>query len=148
LATTVVNGRIQWPADQALSTYDHNRMGHLDLDCHRRDFMSQERYPPELSPLDAFAAQSRLLAKQLEESANGGKRMSRLPPLTIANLNQSRPGFFRSASAEATTPLSPTSPGSGLKTEVETPGFRPVSRISYCERSATFRTSSSSTSSA
>jgi hypothetical protein len=83
--------------------------------------------PPELSPLDAFAAQSRLLAKQLEESANGGKRMSRLPPLTIANLNQSRPGFFRSASAEATAPLSPTSPGSGLKTEVETPGFRPVS---------------------
>ncbi len=84
--------------------------------------------PPELSPLDAFAAQSRLLAKQLEESANGGKRMSRLPPLTIASsLSQGRPGYFRSVSAEATTPLSPTSPGSGLKTEVETPGFRPVS---------------------
>ena len=84
--------------------------------------------PPELSPLDAFAAQSRLLAKQLEESANGGKRMSRLPPLTIASsLSQGRPGYFRSVSAEASTPLSPTSPGSGLKTEVETPGFRPVS---------------------
>jgi hypothetical protein len=84
--------------------------------------------PPELSPLDAFAAQSRLLAKQLEESANGDKRMSRLPPLTIANLNLSRPGYFRSASAiEPTTPLSPTSPGSGLKSEVETPGFRPIS---------------------
>jgi len=84
--------------------------------------------PPELSPLDAFAAQSRLLAKQLEESANAGKRMSRLAPLTIANsLSQGRPGYFRSISAEATSPLSPTSPGSGLKTEVETPGFRPVS---------------------
>jgi Sel1 repeat len=53
--------------------------------------------------------------------------MSRLPPLTISSLNQGRPGYFRSASAEATTPLSPTSPGSALKTEVETPGFRPVS---------------------
>ncbi|KAN0122525.1 hypothetical protein V8E51_000851 [Hyaloscypha variabilis] len=84
--------------------------------------------PPELSPLDAFAAQSRLLAKQLEQqNAGGGKRMSRLPPLTIDSLSQGRPGYFRSASAEATTPLSPTSPGSGLKSEVETPGFRPVS---------------------
>ncbi|KAE8452144.1 hypothetical protein EG329_001611 [Mollisiaceae sp. DMI_Dod_QoI] len=84
--------------------------------------------PPELSPLDAFAAQSRLLAKQLEESNNGGQRMSRLAPLTIANsLNQGRPGFFRSISADGQSPLSPTLPPSGIKTEVETPGFRPVS---------------------
>jgi len=84
--------------------------------------------PPELSPLDAFAAQSRLLAKQLEETASGGKRVSRLPPLAINSLSHGRPAYnFRSVSAEPTTPLSPTSPGSGLKTEVETPGFRPVS---------------------
>src|ERR1700732_3447297 len=74
--------------------------------------------PPELSPLDAFAAQSRLLAKQLEETANGGKRVSRLPPLAINSLSHGRPAYnFRSVSAEPTTPLSPTSPGSGLKTE-------------------------------
>src|SRR5271156_1107735 len=81
--------------------------------------------PPELSPLDAFAAQSRLLAKQLEETTNGGRRVSRLPPLTIASsLSQSRPRYFRSVSAEAAGDdgTSPKSPGSGLKTEVETPG--------------------------
>jgi hypothetical protein len=89
--------------------------------------------PPELSPLDAFAAQSRLLAKQLEECTSGGRRISRLPPLTIASsLSQGRPSYFRSASAEAAapgTPSSPTSqsPGTGTKTEVETPSFRPVS---------------------
>ncbi|KUJ22435.1 uncharacterized protein LY89DRAFT_298735 [Mollisia scopiformis] len=84
--------------------------------------------PPELSPLDAFAAQSRLLAKQLEECNNGGRRVSRLPPLTIASsLNQSRPGYFRSISADGKSPLSPTSPPSGIKTEVETPGNRPIS---------------------
>lgn len=86
--------------------------------------------PPELSPLDAFAAQSRLLAKQLNETTNGGRRISRLPPLAIASsLSQNRPGYFRSVSAEApgNGSTSPQSPGSGLKTEVETPGFRPVS---------------------
>ncbi|RDL34495.1 Uncharacterized protein BP5553_07623 [Venustampulla echinocandica] len=88
--------------------------------------------PPELSPLDAFAAQSRRLAKQLEESMNsGGKRISRLPPLAIADsLNQARPTYFRSFSAEAGsgTPTSPlNSPGIGLKMEVEAPLNRPVS---------------------
>ncbi|KAL2065064.1 hypothetical protein VTL71DRAFT_4204 [Oculimacula yallundae] len=84
--------------------------------------------PPELSPLDAFAAQSRLLARQLEQESAGGKRMSRLPPLTIANsLSQGRPGYFRSASAEESTPITPATPGSGLKSEIETPGFRPMS---------------------
>ncbi|TVY44977.1 Mitosis inhibitor [Lachnellula subtilissima] len=87
--------------------------------------------PPELSPLDAFAAQSRRLAKELERGMNGEKRMSRLPPLTIASsLGQSRPTYFRSASAEAAsgTPTSPTnSPGIGVKTEVEAPANRPVS---------------------
>ncbi|KAF7923852.1 uncharacterized protein EAE98_007670 [Botrytis deweyae] len=94
--------------------------------------------PPELSPLDAFAAQSRLLARQLNESTNGGKRISRLPPLTIANsLGQSRLGSLRSASAErlADSPLaqlspteSPASAGPGQQlTEVEAPIFRPIS---------------------
>lgn len=84
--------------------------------------------PPELSPLDAFAAQSRLLAKQLDESRRSGRRISRLPPLTIANsLQQNRPGYLRSASAEEATPDSPKSPDAGLKSEVETPAFRPVS---------------------
>ncbi|PBP27277.1 cell cycle inhibitor protein [Diplocarpon rosae] len=84
--------------------------------------------PPELSPLDAFAAQSRQLARQLEKETVGGRRASRLPPLTIANsLSQVRPGYLRSVSADGTAPLTPTSPPSGQKTEVETPGFRPVS---------------------
>ncbi|KAF4636362.1 hypothetical protein G7Y89_g1740 [Cudoniella acicularis] len=89
--------------------------------------------PPELSPLDAFAAQSRRLAKQLEESTNGGgRRLSRLPPLAIATtLSQGRPTYFRSISAEPAsgTPTSPVnSPGLGMKTEeVEAPGNRPVS---------------------
>lgn len=89
--------------------------------------------PPELSPLDAFAAQSRLLAKQLEASANGGNRMSRLPPLTIANtLDLAKSGYFNSfsvdnsvaadaANADIPTPTSPP------KTELENPDFRPVS---------------------
>lgn len=84
--------------------------------------------PPELSPLDAFAAQSRLLAKQLEECNNGGRRVSRLPPLTIANsLNQGRPGFFRSKSADGSSPLSPNASLSAIKPEVETPVNRPTS---------------------
>lgn len=84
--------------------------------------------PPELSPLDAFAAQSHLLMKQLEESSRGGSRVSRLPPLMIANsLGQGRTQYFRSASA-ATTPTEPNRPSSsGVRTEVETPPFRPVS---------------------
>jgi hypothetical protein len=88
--------------------------------------------PPELSPLDAFAAQSRLLAKQLEESASSGNRISRLPPLTTVNsFNQPKPGFFRSASADDSGTIAPpeAQPPSGLgqRTELEVPGFRPVS---------------------
>lgn len=64
---------------------------------------------------------------------HGENRMSRLPPLTIANsLNQARPTYFRSASAEAgagnvESPLSPTSPGATVPTEVEAPANRPIS---------------------
>ncbi|CZS94654.1 hypothetical protein WAI453_013351 [Rhynchosporium graminicola] len=84
--------------------------------------------PPELSPLDAFAAQSRLLARQLEQESTGGRPVSRLPPLTIANsLSQGRPGYLRSASADESTPITPATPVSGQKPEVETTGFRPMS---------------------
>jgi len=85
--------------------------------------------PPELSPLDAFAAQSRLLQKQLEEEKRSGRRVSRLPPLMIANsLAENRPGYLRSASA-ADTPHTPEaqSPGMALKSEVEVPTNRPIS---------------------
>lgn len=88
--------------------------------------------PPALSPLDAFAAQSRLLAKQLEESAKAGRRMSRLPPLTTESplIVQGRSDYFRSMShdsAEDLPELPHQNTGLGLTTEVESPSERPVS---------------------
>ncbi|KAM0564460.1 hypothetical protein ACHAPJ_000674 [Fusarium lateritium] len=82
--------------------------------------------PPELSPLDAFALQSRLLARQLQESAKDGNRMSRLPPLTVESplIVQGRSEYFRSLSQDSGSeagdhpPLRPTS-GLGLRTEME-----------------------------
>ncbi|KAI0398424.1 hypothetical protein F5Y17DRAFT_464119 [Xylariaceae sp. FL0594] len=90
--------------------------------------------PPALSPLDAFAAQSRLLAKQLEESAKNGNRVSRLPPLTTQSplVVQGRSEYFRSMSYDSTTEeqhgqLPKQHAGLGLTTEIETPPERPVS---------------------
>ncbi|KAI1435050.1 hypothetical protein GGR50DRAFT_659111 [Xylaria sp. CBS 124048] len=89
--------------------------------------------PPALSPLDAFAAQSRLLSKQLEESAKNGNRVSRLPPLTTESplVVQGRSEYFRSLShdsSEEQNGLSPKQPtGLGLTTEIESPTERPVS---------------------
>src|SRR5262249_4723360 len=91
--------------------------------------------PPALSPLDAFAAQSRLLARQLAESqAEDGRRISRLPPLTIESplVVQGRSEYFRSMSSESPDgqdqDRSPQhSAGLGLTTEVESPPERPVS---------------------
>ncbi|KAI0830002.1 hypothetical protein F5Y06DRAFT_282548 [Hypoxylon sp. FL0890] len=88
--------------------------------------------PPALSPLDAFAAQSRLLAKQLEESAKAGKRMSRLPPLTTDSplIVQGRSEYFRSMSYDSSDEQpesSQSNTGLGLTTEVESPSERPVS---------------------
>ena len=59
--------------------------------------------PPELSPLDAFALQSRLLAKQLEDGTKQGRRMSRLPPLTLESplIVQGRSEYFRSLSQDS-----------------------------------------------
>lgn len=89
--------------------------------------------PPTLSPLDAFAAQSRLLQKQLEESSRTGRRMSRLPPLTTDSpvIIQGRSEYFRSMSHDSSeeqndVPPLP-SPGLGMFTEIETPTERPVS---------------------
>ncbi|KAI0873946.1 hypothetical protein GGS24DRAFT_490370 [Hypoxylon argillaceum] len=89
--------------------------------------------PPALSPLDAFAAQSRLLAKQLEESARNGNRVSRLPPLTTDSplIVQGRSEYFRSLSYDSTDEQNGISPkqssGLGLTTEIETPLDRPRS---------------------
>lgn len=81
--------------------------------------------PPELSPLDAFALQSRLLARQLQDSAKDGSRMSRLPPLTMESplIVQGRSDYFRSMSQDSgseqgDSPL-PISASLGFRTEVE-----------------------------
>lgn len=107
--------------------------------------------PPTLSPLDAFAAQGRLLARQLEESAQRDRRLSRLPPSSVArSLSRPRPGYFRSLSSgdgtnhqETNIERRPTQKGLA---EVEEQSFRPVSEhprfsnvsnpyteASYCE---------------
>ena len=90
--------------------------------------------PPAMSPLDAFAMQSRLLAKQLDDSQKAGRRVSRLPPLTIANsLAKTRPGYLRSASPDhrdqtnISSPQSASNEASDNKTEVAEPLFRPKS---------------------
>lgn len=89
-------------------------------------------HPPELSPLDAFALQSRLLAKQLEESAKGGKRVSRLPPLTTDSplIVQGRSEYFRSMSQESSSEcgdIQQHSAGPALRAELEESPVRPQS---------------------
>lgn len=54
--------------------------------------------PPALSPLDAFAMHSRILAKQFEDEAQKGRRISRLPPLAVQKEMASRPDYFRNIS--------------------------------------------------
>ena len=90
--------------------------------------------PPELSPLDAFAARGRLLAKQLEGSYENGRRVSRLPPLAIANsLAQARPTYFRSSSTGPDEgmegrPGPPEEEGRAHdKRQLQVPEVRPVS---------------------
>ncbi|KAM0514811.1 hypothetical protein ACHAPE_006486 [Trichoderma viride] len=78
--------------------------------------------PPELSPLDAFALQSRLLARKLQETTNkDGNRVSRLPPLTAESplIIQGRSEYFRSMSQDSASerdesPAPPLSAGLGL----------------------------------
>ncbi|TFB05955.1 Protein DSF2 [Trichoderma ghanense] len=86
--------------------------------------------PPELSPLDAFALQSRLLARQLQETINkDGNRVSRLPPLTAESplIVQGRSEYFRSMSQDSGSergespapPLSAGLGGLGLRSAME-----------------------------
>ncbi|KAE8387667.1 hypothetical protein ETB97_000632 [Aspergillus alliaceus] len=89
--------------------------------------------PPTLSPLDAFAAQGRLLARQLEESARRDRRLSRLPPASVArSLSQPRPGYFRSSSSNDSSRSGrgndlTRQPTLKANPEVEEPKFRPQS---------------------
>lgn len=90
--------------------------------------------PPAMSPLDMFAMQSRLLAKQLDDSKRNGRRVSRLPPLTTGDpITKQNSIYNRSRSAEAQN-LTPASPSrardqdaSGAMPEVADPDFRPKS---------------------
>ena len=86
--------------------------------------------PPDLSPLDAFAAQSRMLARRLEEGAKEGRRLSRLPPLSLEDsLVAPRPSYLRSASAQEPIiqPEPPRSPAFAMKMEVQASSDRPMS---------------------
>lgn len=93
--------------------------------------------PPILSPLDAIAAESRRLAKELEATRLAGeRRMSRLPPAIISkSLSQhqaNRPACFRSLSTYSTDPV-PSLPNrdepftSTANVEVNEPRQRPKS---------------------
>ncbi|KAJ5648594.1 hypothetical protein N7490_004966 [Penicillium lividum] len=84
--------------------------------------------PPALSPLDAFAAQGRFLARQLDESRLGERRMSRLPPSSVArSLSRPRPGYFRSANSESNTEGLTRRPTQKGLPELEEPKYRPMS---------------------
>lgn len=54
--------------------------------------------PPALSPLDAFAMHSRLLAKKFDDNKETGRRISRLPPKDVERELASRPDYFRNLS--------------------------------------------------
>ena len=90
--------------------------------------------PPAMSPLDMFAMQSRLLAKQLDDSKRNGRRVSRLPPLTTGDpITKQNSMYDRSTSAETKVMSAGSSPRareedpSGTLPEVEEPAFRPKS---------------------
>jgi len=90
--------------------------------------------PPAMSPLDMFAMQSRLLAKQLDDSKRNGRRVSRLPPLTTGDpITTQKSMYDRSRSAETHVKSPGSSPrprdedASGTMPEVEEPAFRPKS---------------------
>ena len=99
------------------------RMQHIDGDI-----------PPAMSPLDMFAMQSRLLAKQLDDSKRNGHRVSRLPPLTTGDpITKQKSMYNRSRSAETNVLSAGSSPRVqeedvyGAMPEVEEPDFRPKS---------------------
>src|SRR5947209_3827047 len=88
--------------------------------------------PPSLSPLDAFAAQSRMLAKQLDVEKAREKRMSRLPPAMVTkSLSQhraDRPIVFRSFSEESTGNSVREGEGPGSNPAIAHPRDRPLSQ--------------------
>lgn len=99
------------------------RMQHLDGDI-----------PPAMSPLDMFAAQSRLLARQLDQSKRNGRRVSRLPPLTTTDpITKQQTNYQRSRSADQSSPGTVPLPKqkedepTGTLPELEEPQFRPKS---------------------
>ena len=90
--------------------------------------------PPAMSPLDMFAMQSRLLAKQLDDSKRNGRRVSRLPPLTTGDpITKQNSMYNRSRSVEphnvipGSPPRARDEDTSGIMPEVENPDFRPKS---------------------
>ena len=90
--------------------------------------------PPAMSPLDMFAMQSRILAKQLDDSKRNGRRVSRLPPLTTGDpITKQQSMYDRSRSAETKIKSPAGSPRAreedipGTMPEVEEPAFRPKS---------------------
>ena len=89
---------------------------------------------PAMSPLDVFAAQSRALAKRLEETRMNGRRVSRLPPLAVADGLAKKPGQFhsspsRSMESSRERGAKDRSPeeSTGNRREIESPTFRPKS---------------------
>ncbi|KAL9105318.1 MAG: hypothetical protein Q9227_009485 [Pyrenula ochraceoflavens] len=84
--------------------------------------------PPALSPLDAFAAQSRLMAKQLDETAQQGRRASRLPPAMVSkSLGQiDRPSYFR-AFSDSSQQSNSSDKDTSEPLQLEEPRFRPIS---------------------
>lgn len=79
--------------------------------------------PPALSPLDAIAMHSRMLAKRFEDSEQKGRRISRLQHADVAKEMGSRPVYFRNASGGSENTMSdvpeessPTSPQRGALT--------------------------------
>ncbi|KAJ5634619.1 hypothetical protein N7528_002461 [Penicillium herquei] len=80
--------------------------------------------PPALSPLDAFAAQGRFLARQLDESRLGERRMSRLPPLVSPDRSLVLDQDISSDSNTQELTRRPTQKG---QPEVEEPKYRPIS---------------------
>ena len=90
--------------------------------------------PPAMSPLDMFAMQSRLLAKQLDDSKRNGRRVSRLPPIATGDpITKQNSMYNRSRSAEmqnailGSPPRAKDEDPSGIIPEVEDPDFRPKS---------------------
>ncbi|KAF2754337.1 hypothetical protein EJ05DRAFT_457150 [Pseudovirgaria hyperparasitica] len=64
--------------------------------------------PPALSPLDAFALQSRMLARHFEQPNKNGRRLSRLPPNTVeSQFGRSRPFLTRTITETAADEYEP-----------------------------------------